>query len=184
MIQARRQIRYSAIALGLSIAALIVSIISAVSVQRTKPEILTELAEEAAELSMNTTQLAVSSIIPAPEPVQTKDPLTGATKLENVTVTHYCICQKCCGKTPDHPAYGITASGKVAEPNVSVAVDPDIIPLGSTVIVDYGDGELHYYRADDTGGAIKGNHIDLCMNSHEEALTAGVRTATVYWVSN
>ena len=50
MIQARRQIRYSAIALVLSIAALIVSIISAVSVQRTKPEILTALAEEAAEL--------------------------------------------------------------------------------------------------------------------------------------
>lgn len=97
-------------------------------------------------------------------------------KLEDVTVTHYCTCAKCCGKSD-----GITASGRRATPGVSVAVDPSIIPLGSTVIADYGDGVLHYYRADDTGGAVKGRHIDLCLNSHEAAIQAGVRRATVYW---
>ena len=103
--------------------------------------------------------------------------------IEDVTVTHYCICEACCGKAPDHPAYGITASGLRATPGVSVAVDPDVIPLGSDVLVDYGDGEIHYYRADDTGSGVKGNHIDLCMASHQEALEAGVREATVYWVA-
>ena len=97
-------------------------------------------------------------------------------KLEDVTVTHYCTCAKCCGKSA-----GITASGRRVTPGVSVAVDPSIIPLGSTVIADYGDGVLHYYRADDTGGAVKGRHIDLCLNSHEAAIQAGVRRATVYW---
>lgn len=97
-------------------------------------------------------------------------------KLEDVTVTHYCTCSKCCGKSD-----GITASGRRATPGVSVAVDPSIIPLGSTVIADYGDGVLHYYRSDDTGGAVKGRHIDLCLNSHEAAIQAGVRRATVYW---
>ena len=97
-------------------------------------------------------------------------------KIEDVTVTHYCTCAKCCGKSD-----GITASGRRATPGVSVAVDPSIIPLGSTVIADYGDGVLHYYRADDTGGAVKGRHIDLCLNSHEAAIQAGVRRATVYW---
>lgn len=104
-------------------------------------------------------------------------------RIDNVTVTHYCICQQCCGKAPDHPAYSITASGRRATPYVSVAVDPSLIPLGADVLVDYGDGEIHYYRADDTGSGVKGNHIDLCVASHEEALRAGVKTVTVYWVA-
>ena len=108
--------------------------------------------------------------------------LAKATRLDDVTITHYCICKKCCGKDPDDPGYGITASGRKATPGVSVAVDPSVIPLGSDVLVDYGDGEIHYYRADDTGGAVKGKHIDLCMASHEEALQAGVQKATVWFV--
>ena len=47
--------------------------------------------------------------------------------------------------------------------------------------MDYGDGELHYYRADDTGSGVGGNHIDLCVGSHQEALDLGVRVADVYW---
>lgn len=110
--------------------------------------------------------------------------MENAIKLENVTVSHYCICQKCCGKTPDNPGYGITASGRKATPYVSVAVDPDVIPLGSDVLVDYGDGEIKYYRADDTGGAVKGDHIDLCVGGHQEALHLGIRTATVWVVKH
>lgn len=108
--------------------------------------------------------------------------LADSQKLEDVTVTYYCICEICCGKSEDDPAYGITASGLYATPGVSVAVDPDIIPLGSDILLDYGDGELHYMRADDTGSGVEGNHIDVCLASHEEALRAGVRSATVYLV--
>lgn len=108
--------------------------------------------------------------------------LASATRIDNVTVTHYCICQKCCGKSPDHPAYGITASGRYATPYVSVAVDPSVIPLGSDVLVDYGDGVIEYYRADDTGSGVGGKHIDLCVSDHQEAKNLGVRTATVYFV--
>ena len=116
---------------------------------------------------------------PAQEPLR----LDQAHVLENVTVTHYCICQRCCGKAPNHPAYGITASGRRATPYVSVAVDPSVIPLGADVLVDYGDGEIHYYRADDTGSGVGSRHIDLCVGSHAEALQMGHRTATVYWVA-
>lgn len=107
--------------------------------------------------------------------------MTMAHQIDNVKVSHYCICETCCGKSPDHPAYGITASGRKATPGVSVAVDPSIIPLGSTVMVDYGDGELVYYRADDTGSAVNGSHIDVCMESHQDAINAGIQTATIYW---
>ena len=103
--------------------------------------------------------------------------LAKANKIEDVKVTHYCCCVKCCGKDD-----GITYSGVKATPGVTVAVDTSIIPLGSDVLVDYGDGVINYYRADDTGSAIKGNKLDLCVGSHQEAINLGVRTATVYWV--
>lgn len=102
--------------------------------------------------------------------------LAKAHRIGNATVTHYDCCRKCCGNTN-----GITASGREATPYVSVAVDTRVIPLGSDVLVDYGDGEIHYYRADDTGSGVKGNHIDLCVSSHAEAISLGVRTATVYY---
>ena len=112
---------------------------------------------------------------PAQEPLR----LDQAHVLEGVTITHYDVCSKCCGKTD-----GITASGAHATPYSTVAVDPSVIPLWADVLVDYGDGAgLRRYRAEDTGGAIKGNRIDLCVGSHAEALQLGRRTATVYWVA-
>lgn len=50
------------------------------------------------------------------------------------------------------------------------------------LLVDYGDGTICYYRADDTGSGVAGGHIDLCVGSHREALQLGLRTATVYWI--
>ena len=128
-----------------------------------------------------TTEMPAVQLIPEQEDYENEKIeaalLERAVKIEDVTVTHYCPCVACCGKDD-----GITASGRRAAPGISVAVDPDVIPLGSDVLVDYGDGEIHYYRADDTGSAVKGDHIDLCMDSHEAALEAGVKTATVWWI--
>lgn len=107
--------------------------------------------------------------------------LTKLKQMENATVTAYCICKRCCGKDESHPAYGITASGRPAEPFVSVAVDPIRIELGSTVYVDYGDGDLREFRADDVGGGVNGAHIDVCYPDHQSALEHGVKTAKVYW---
>jgi uncharacterized protein YabE (DUF348 family) len=58
----------------------------------------------------------------------------------------------------------------------TIAVDPRVIPLGSDLYVDgYGEGV-----ALDTGGAIKGNRVDLYMNTEEAALSWGVRSVVVY----
>lgn len=100
-----------------------------------------------------------------------------AHKLDGITVTYYDCCVECCGKDDS-----LTYSGTLAVPYETCAVDPDVIPLGSDVTVDYGDGELHHYRAEDVGGGVKGSRIDICVSSHEEALKLGVKEATVYWM--
>ena len=87
------------------------------------------------------------------------------------TITHYCICYKCCGKTPDHPAYGITASGTKATPGRSIAVDTSIVPFGTKVKISGYDGE---YIAEDTGSSIVGHKIDICVDSHEKCLQLGI----------
>lgn len=75
--------------------------------------------------------------------------------------------------------HGITASGlkPVRNPDgiSTIAVDPNVIPLGTKVYVsDYG-----LAIAADTGGAIKGNIIDVFLNTHEECISWGRRQVTV-----
>ena len=86
-----------------------------------------------------------------------------------------------CGKSPSHPGYGITATGARAVYGI-VAVDPGVIPLGSRLYIETADGSFIYGHAvaADTGGAIKGNRIDLCFNTRQEALNFGRRQVKVY----
>ncbi|MBS5969524.1 hypothetical protein ELS18_03850 [Clostridium perfringens] len=61
----------------------------------------------------------------------------------------------------------------------TIAVDPSVIPLGSKVYIPgYG-----YAIASDTGGVIKGNIIDLYMNSHDECTSWGRRQVTLHIVA-
>ncbi|MDR3591241.1 MAG: 3D domain-containing protein [Negativicutes bacterium] len=60
------------------------------------------------------------------------------------------------------------------------AVDPNVIPFGTRLYVP-GYGEA---VADDIGGAIQGNHIDLAMDSLDEAYDWGSRSVTVYVLSD
>ena len=89
------------------------------------------------------------------------------------TVTHYCCepYEHICGT-----GTGLTATGIPVAPGM-VAVDPDVIPLGSTVIIDGQE-----YLAADTGGDIKGNRIDIAVDTHQEALELGTKTAEVWIV--
>ena len=76
---------------------------------------------------------------------------------------------------------GYTASGLPARVGV-VSVDPRVIPLGTKVYVESEDGKYIYGTAiaADTGGAIKGNKIDLCLASSAECRKFGRRTVNVY----
>ncbi|MFV0440685.1 MAG: 3D domain-containing protein [Lachnospirales bacterium] len=92
-----------------------------------------------------------------------------------MNATAYTAGPESTGKSPGHPSYGITASGAVAQDG-TVAVDPNVIPLGTKLYVEgYG-----LAIAQDTGGAIKGNKIDLFYHSLSEALQFGRRSVKVY----
>jgi 3D (Asp-Asp-Asp) domain-containing protein len=69
---------------------------------------------------------------------------------------------------------GTTATGLPVGPGI-VAVDPTVIPLGTSMTIPgYGEGV-----AADTGGAVKGARIDVWLASCEEALDWGYRTVTI-----
>lgn len=83
-------------------------------------------------------------------------------------------------------AYDPTAGSKTAMGTRArvgaVAVDPKVIPLGSKLYIESMDGfpTYGYATAEDTGGAIKGNRIDLFYNSNAEANRFGRRNVKVY----
>ena len=83
---------------------------------------------------------------------------------EIYTVTAYCPCSKCCGKSD-----GITASGVLAIEGITVAADPKILPMGTHIYIEgYGERIVQ-----DVGGAVKGNRLDLYFDKHSDALVFG-----------
>lgn len=57
--------------------------------------------------------------------------------------------------------YGYTKSGRFVKDGVTVSVDPSVIPLGTWIQLEFPDGTVLKRRADDTGGAVKGNIVDI-----------------------
>ena len=69
-----------------------------------------------------------------------------------------------------------TSRGLIPKEGRTIAVDPNIIPYGSIVYIqDYG-----YFIAEDCGGAIKQNRIDIFTASHEYAIQQGKKVANVW----
>lgn len=76
---------------------------------------------------------------------------------------------------------GHTYSGTLARVG-AIAVDPTVIPLGTKMYVVSNDGQYvyGYCVAEDIGGGIKGNKIDLYFDTYAECWDFGVRMCTVY----
>lgn len=71
-----------------------------------------------------------------------------------------------------------THMGTKVRPGI-IAVDPEVIPLGSKVYVEFENGEGFQAVAEDTGGAIKGNRIDIAMPDRQAAKNFGVKNVKV-----
>ncbi len=87
----------------------------------------------------------------------------GTTKIFKVTA--YCSCAKCCG---GH-ASGYTSSGTKATAGRTVATSGQF-SYGTKLLINGKE-----YTVEDRGGAVKGDKIDIYMNSHAEALAWGVK---------
>jgi 3D (Asp-Asp-Asp) domain-containing protein len=87
-------------------------------------------------------------------------------------VSAYCPCEICCGPYAD----GITSSGERAIEGITIAADPNVLPEGSEVYIE----GIGHRIVQDTGGAIKGNKLDLFFNSHQDALNFGRQHLEVF----
>lgn len=88
-------------------------------------------------------------------------------------LTHYCTeeYQHICGL-----GAGITATGTKVTAGRTVAVDPKVIPYGTQVYIEgYG-----WRVAEDCGGWVDGQHIDIAVGTHNEALSMGVTSGGVW----
>ena len=112
----------------------------------------------------------------------THEPCIEYKSLGDFTLTAYCPCVRCCGEwSAEHPSkvgtdyIQKTASGVIPAQGRTISVDTKLIPFGTAVVING-----HEYIAEDRGGAIKGNTIDIYFDSHEEALEFGRQTAEVF----
>ena len=86
--------------------------------------------------------------------------------------TAYCPCRSC------SEGWGRrTSTGAVAQSGHTIAVDPRVIPYGSKVMIN---GVI--YTAEDKGGGVKGNHIDIFFDSHSQSRQYGVRKVEVFLI--
>ena len=110
---------------------------------------------------------------PAPSVPETPPSSSGEkVNLGRFKITHYCPCYICTGGWGNN-----TASGTRPTAGRTIAVDRSVIPLGSKVEING-----HVYIAEDTGGAIRGNKIDIFVNDHATALAYGVYYTDVYLI--
>ncbi len=107
----------------------------------------------------------------SPDYIANQSITANGTALGNFKLTFYCACEQCSG------GYGNnTATGTKCTEGRTIAVDPKVIPLGSEVFIE-GFGS---FIAEDTGGAIKQNKIDIYLSDHDRCYSLGVAKANVY----
>ena len=85
--------------------------------------------------------------------------------LGRFSISHYCSCPIC----TNTPKGSRTATGHIPREGRTVAVDPSLIPLHSIIYVE----GLGTFVAEDVGGAVKGQHLDIYIDNHQRALNLG-----------
>ena len=121
-----------------------------------------------------------NNIVNKPDP--NPGPVEGLIYLGEFEKTFYCPGYCCNGKWA-----GQTATGAIPTPGVTIAVDRNVIPLGSTVYIEFLDEEAKelsgYYIAQDVGGGVVGKHIDVLVATHEDCYRYGSGNINVYLVN-
>lgn len=152
----------------------------------TIPEITETIPETVIETTVPETIPETTISEPTvPETTETETFVPKTKYIGKFVLTAYCPCSKCCGtyalnRPKDENGNDIvyTASGERAKSNYTIAVDPNTIPYGTEVIING-----HTYKAQDCGGAVKGKHIDIYFDNHQDALNFGRQESYVYLIN-
>lgn len=90
------------------------------------------------------------------------------------------------GKLPEHPSFRITTLGTIPKEWKTLAADPSVIPLGSLVYIpQFADKpNFGFFVVEDTGLLIKGNVLDVYVNSPKQALQNMRSEVDVYLVTS
>ena len=108
---------------------------------------------------------------PDPEPVEVERAVVReVVEVEQEVDWYYFTASGYSANDPSQGTNNITATGKEIKKGM-VAVDPKVIPLGTRIEIK----DMGIYVAEDTGGKIKGNRIDIYFNSKEEAKNFGIQ---------
>lgn len=102
--------------------------------------------------------------------VAAEEPEPETISLGEYKLTAYCPCEHCSDGWGNN-----TSTGAIATQGRTIAVDPKVIPYGTKIVIDG-----HEYVAEDCGGAIKGNRIDVYFDNHQEALEFGVQYKEIF----
>lgn len=131
-----------------------------------------ELKKEIQQLKISKTTTSRSSSTPRASTSSSNNSSSNSGWI-TATVTAYCGCSSCCGKST-----GITASGTKATAGRTIAASSQYSFGTKIEIQGYGT-----YIVEDRGGAITGNRIDMFFSSHSEALAFGRKTLLIRVVS-
>ncbi len=103
---------------------------------------------------------------------------------ETLTFSHSDIFRATAYHNSDPGCTIYTAIGTLCRVG-AIAVDPKVIPYGTRMFIVSNDGKYIYgvAVAEDCGGSIKGNRIDLYFDSVAECNTFGIRDCTVYFLN-
>lgn len=94
-------------------------------------------------------------------------------------ITAYTAGPESTGKSPGHPQYGMTATGTYVKASHTIAADWNVLPPGTKVRIEGFDT---VFVVEDRGGAVKGKHIDMYIESLPEARKWGVRNRKVWLI--
>lgn len=108
----------------------------------------------------------------------TKEKKKNESSSKNTSTSKSNLGKKMTVSATAYSGHTITATGTVPKWG-TIAVDPNVIPYGTKVYIPQFN---QYFIAEDCGGGIKGNKIDIFMNSESQCINWGKRTIDVYIV--
>ena len=139
-----------------------------------------EKIEQITNTTSRSTETRTASTVPTPSSTDLAKKVEGIEPIvKTMNASAYTASE--CGKSPDSPGYGRTASGATASAWYTVAAGKDY-PMGTIIYIPYFKDKPNggWFVVQDRGGSISNSKIDIYMNTYNECITFGRRNLECY----